>query len=773
MTVSEAKTPHTGRGQPSRSTLEDRYAAAERLLPHRWRSLAFSGRVKPHWLGTHDEFWYSAERPDGKEFLFVKPASRSRAPLFDHAKLAHALTAAIGRRVDETSLPIDDIGVRGEALVIVIGAQEWVWNPRFETLIAIPDPSPDRGTEAVSPDGKLAVLVRDHNLVLRDRSTGSERHLTLDGVAENSYATQPDGGSLRFTLGPSGVDMPSAVLWSPDSRRLLTHRIDQAGVPWMYLVQSSPPGHGRPMTFVERYAQVGEECVPTASFVVIDVATAAAVWSRSQPVVVPFHSPITERRAWWAPDGREYYVLAGDRGDRSVELLAVDAMTGNARSLIRETSETQVQLHPLYGEPPNVRVLRTGELIWWSERSGQGHLYLRAADHRLRDLTRGDWLVRDLVCVNEEQRFAVFTASAREDGVDPYVRQLYRVGLDNRHVERLTDDELDHEVITSPTGDYLIDSASWIDVPDVTCIRNADGEVILPLEAGNPELLYRAGWRPPERIVLKAADGVTDLYGLLYKPGAIDPDTKYPILDDAYPAPHINHAPVRFCEHGLAEHAASFAALGFAVIVLDARGTPLRSKDFQEYCRGDHESEDLDDHVSAVQQLASTRSWIDIGRVGIYGHSAGGRAAARAMLRHPEFFTAAVSVAGSHDDGIGRSTWREKYLGFPDELDYERYSNLPYVERLKGHLLLIHGELDDGAPAAMTLRLADALMSADKDFEMLLVPNADHQMLAHQEHWFRRRWDFFVRHLLSVEPPSYHLEPVRPDIDALRGSIIG
>ncbi len=747
--------------------LYSRYAAAERLLPSRWNDLVSPGRVTPRWIEGTDRFWYRHKSSGGTRFMLVEPETRRHTTLFDHDAMAASLSVAMGHDVDPSNLPISGIDVRGpDRLHIHAGGKTWLCDPSTSTVTKAVGPAPDRFLESVSPDGRWAVSVRDHNLVLRERASGAERSLTDEGVEDYSFASPPDVSTFRFIREPLRIPVPPAVAWSPDSRRLVTHRIDQRALSFMHYVQSSPPDGGRPRLHSSRYAIAGDEAVATAELLVIDVESGKISWVDCPPVQVGWLSPITRGRVWWSRDSDRIYFVSGDRGERTVRLHEADVDTGSPRQLVEETSGTTVRTHPIDTSysPPNVRVLRSGETIWWSERSGWGHLYLYGEGGEMRALTAGEWLVRDLVAVDEDARFAVFTAAGREDGLDPYVRQLYRVHLDDGTIGRLSDDGLDHHTTGSPSGRFLVDVTSWVDIPERSRLRDLAGDVVLDLEQADAGRLYQAGWAPPERFTVKAADGTTDLYGLLYPPHDLDPDTEYPVLDDVYPGPQLCAGAIRFCERGTADHAASMAALGFAVVVVDGRGTPLRGKVFQEHCRGSHAGEEIDDHVTAIRQLAATRPWLDIDRVGIYGVSGGGRASAQALLRHPDFFKVAVSACGDHDDRIYHAIWGEKHFGLTSDLGseaaYLARANALHADRLRGKLLLIHGELDDNVSPSQTLRLADALIAANKDFDLLIIPNAEHLLLMHQAYWLRRRWDYFVRHLQREEPPAYRIADI-------------
>jgi len=543
----------------------------------------------------------------------------------------------------------------------------------------------------------------------------------------------------------------------------------------MHYVQASPSGGGRPRKYSQRYAIVGDPAIPTIELCFIEPATGRLTWAQCEPLPAKSYSPITTRQLWWSGDGRHVYLVQGNRGDRRVRLLAIERTSGAVNQILEETSATQIQTNPLGYGVPNVRVLATGETIWWSERSGWGHLYLHDGAGSLRALTSGAWLVRDLLAVDEVRRTAVFSGSGRESGLDPYARQLYRLGIDHGDLVRISEDLLDHDAIGSPSGRYVIDRISSCDMPTASILCHASGDVILHLEQGDAGLLYEAGWTAPERFHVKAADGTTDLFGLLYKPPDFDSSLRYPVLDDMYPGPQINNASFRFPGSGTmhGSHAASMATLGFVVVLVDGRCTPLRGKAFQEHCRGQHDGDSLDDHVAAIRQLATERPWMDLNRVGIYGMSGGGRAAAAALLRHPDFFKVGVAASGNHDDLVYRASWGEKYVGFPEDADYHDHANPTHAHRLRGKLLLIHGELDDNVTPYLSLRLVSALIAANKDFDLLIVPNGDHFILRSSPYTVRRMWDYFVRHLRREEPPDYRIGDIPFDLDEIAEEISG
>lgn len=752
------------------TNMRPRYERAEALLPANIGKLIHRSRVRPNWLGD-DEFWYQVRTREGVRFYRVHLPSGRRSLAFDHARLAKALEAETGTRVDAGALALSRLAFTEDGLEFCASGARWTCSTGTWECRRLPGRAPGIG-EAVAPDGRWAVRVVDHNLVLSDlHGTEEDRVLTTDGTAELSYGTPPDPMALESLLGHIGITLPAAVVWSPDGGSFATHRVDQRGVATVALVQSTPPDGSLPRLRTYAYSTVGDEAQPTSTVLVHHLGSGTWVESQGEPLLTPFESAVAFGRTWWSPDGRALHWHAGERGDRNVRLVRMDAATGEVETLLVERSDTQVQTHPIRYHAPNVLPLSTGEMIWWSQRDDWGHAYLRAADGSLRQVTDGPWLVRETLTVDEDSRALLITASGREPDLDPYLRQIYRVDLDDGRITRLTDDALDHDVVASPSGSHLLDVASSLETPAVSRVLDLHGNVRVELETADADDLYAAGWRPPERFRVKAADGTTDIYGVLYPPHDLDPQAGYPVLDNIYPGPQVKAAPVRFPMSGEfvpTTDAAAMAALGFAVVVVDARGTPYRSKSFQEHQRFDPDrTAFIDDHVAAIEQLAATRPWMDTSRVGTFGNSGGGYASTRAMLHRPDFFRVAVSAAGDHDDLVYQPAWGEKFFGLPAETDYSRKSNSALAAGLSGRLLLIHGELDDNVLPYQTLRLTEALIRANRDFDLLLVPNADHTLVVHGAYTTRRRWDYFVRHLMQVDPPPYEIAAFPLDLGAL------
>ncbi|MFD3685675.1 DPP IV N-terminal domain-containing protein [Nocardiopsis sp. NPDC058631] len=743
--------------------LSERYAVAEGLLPDVWSSLVTGGRVVPRWIGGGPDFWCALDSGAGSRYVRVDGLTGRVFPAFDHDAVAAGLSEALATPLEPGGLPVSDLVFGADGVRICAGPVELAYDGATATCTAIAGEGAAMD-ESPSPDGKLIAFVRDHDLWLRERNTGEERRLTTDGGPDHSYATPPDITAFRHVLEPLGIRTPPLLAWSADSTRIATHRIDQRRVERMHLTQARPPGGGRPVLHSYRYAMVGDEHVPTALMVAVDVAAGTLTTADCGPQVAGYLSEFQSGHAWWGHRDEELFWTTGDRGNRALTLWAMDPGTGRTRTVHREEGESPVQSHPVFGTRPNIRVLPNGDVVRWSDRSGWGHLHLVGADGSDRALTSGEWLVVDLVSADPE--YAYFTATGRDAAADPYARAFCRVDLATGRVDTLLEDGRDHEVTASPDGRCFVDVVSWIDEPARTLLLDRDGNTTATLDTADASALVEAGFEPPERFTVKAADGVTDLWGLLYRPHGLDPDRKYPVLDETYPGPQTSVVSVRYPRScGPAhDHAVSMAALGFAVVVVDTRGTPRRSKAFQTATRGEGDTVGLDDHVAVITQLGQLHPWMDLDRVGIYGHSGGGYESARALMLHPEFFKAAVSSAGGHDALVYHAAWGETYVADPGDDLYAAHATEAHAGNLVGKLLLVHGELDDNVTPHVTMRLVDALIDADRDFDLLIVPNADHSLLARQRYWWRRRWDYFVRHLMGETPPEYALTP-RP-VDA-------
>jgi dipeptidyl-peptidase-4 len=464
----------------------------------------------------------------------------------------------------------------------------------------------------------------------------------------------------------------------------------------------------------------------------------------------------------WTPDSARLVFVSTSRDHKDEKVKVADTSTGAVKEVMEEKSQTQYES----GQGRvNWRYLAdTNELIWFSERDNWGHLYLYdfATGKLKHQITKGEWAVQQLVRVDEKNHQLYFVATGREKG-DPYFQHLYRINFDGSDLKSLTPEDANHETALSESGKYFSDTYSAADAPAVSVIRDTEGKVVSEVAKADISKLLATGWKAPERITVKARDGVTDLYGMLFKPTNLDPAKKYPIINHIYPGPQGGSVGTRSFAAARGD-AQALAELGFIVVEIDGMGNPTRSKKFHDAYYGNMGDNTLPDQVAGMKQLAQKYSWIDIDKAGIYGHSGGGYATADAMFRYPDFFKVGISEAGNHDNREYEDDWAERYVGLlqkkPDGTsNYDDQANQNIAKNLKGHLLLAHGTMDDNVPPYNTLLVVNELIKANKDFDLLMLPNRHHGF-GNEPYMVRRRWDYFVRYLAGAEPPhEYELKP--------------
>ncbi|WJY37081.1 prolyl oligopeptidase family serine peptidase [Streptomyces sp. P9-2B-2] len=748
------------------------YRTAEQLLRHNRGKLVHGGKIRPRWIDGGARFWYTVDSGEGRRFILVDPAKGTRVLAFDHERLAAALAAASGQEVDPAMLPFAAFEPTADGMAFHAFGERWTCALGDYTC-ARTESLPTRNVlEVVAPDGRHAVFRDGYDIRARSLADSKAWPLTDDGTHDRDYGANPDYFMYSTLLPKIGIPhLPPAVVWSPDSTRVLTHRSDQRGVRRTHLVQALPPDDGAPQLLTQRFAFPGDERLPLAEFVVLDIAAQKAVPALAEPVAMPMMSPITRQWAWWAKDSSAVYYLSSTRDTKVLSLQRLDPDSGEVRTVFSELGTTRVEPAQFFAQAPMVEVLSAGEeVLWYSQRDGWGHLYLYGAqDGELRaQVTSGPWAVRQILHVDEERRVVYFLASGLVEA-DPYRRTVCRVGLDGSGFAKVTHDDLDHVVTVPPDLAYFIDSASTNATEPVITVRGWDGRVLVELERADISGLLATGWSAPERFRVTAADGETDIYGMLYRPHGFDPAKRYPVLDHPYCFPNASRVSPSFDPGFYGYDAEVLAALGFVVIAVDGRGSPGRSKAFHDASYGRiADAVGLADHVAALRELGRTRPWMDLDRIGAFGTSAGGFATVRAMLDFPDVFKAGVAEGGMHDIRYAELGMAEAYNGPWDSAAYAAASNVDIAGRLTGKLLLVHGGLDDSVSPDQTLRLAERLIAADKDFELLVLPGADHVYVGYDHYVNRRRWDFLVRHLMGVEPPAdYRLAPVPLDMDAV------
>jgi dipeptidyl aminopeptidase/acylaminoacyl peptidase len=741
--------------KPYQFTIED-YARAERFLGQTTGPMVSGSAGRPTWL-PDGRFWYRVSTPGGSAFHLVNPARRTRTPAFDHTRLATALSAATGTTVDADRLPFQSFTLApdGRSMELAVSGKRWGCDlVAYNCTAMAPEPTAPRAS-SVSPDGKRAVFIRNYNLWSRDLATGAETQLTTDGVKDFGYATNNAGWVHN--------DNPVGT-WSEDSRQYATFQHDGRGVRDMYLVSTNV---GSPKLDAWKYPLPGDSVIFRVSRVIVSWGADGA------PRVVRLQMPPDAHRSTvsdhiacglevcdlhWLRGGMQLAFISSSRDHKQAWLRIADASTGTVRTVLEEKSATQLGDASL---PENLwRVLpATNEVIWWSQRDNWVHLYLYdlttgALKNRI---TSGDGNVSDIVHIDARARQIWFTANGRETGRDPYFHHLYRIGFDGQGLTLLTPEVAHHSVSLSPDARYFVDTYSTPDTPPVTVLRDRAGKLVQTLEKADISRLVASGWRPPTPVRMKARDGATDIYGLMYLPSTLDTTKKYPIINHIYPGPQSGSVGPRSFLPARGDNQA-LAELGFVVVEIDGMGTPGRSKSFHDYYYGRMGDNTIPDQVAGMKELAQRYRFIDIENVGIWGHSGGGFATAAAMFRAPDFFDVGIAESGNHDNRNYEDDWGERYQGLlvkeGTSDNYAAEANQTHAKNLQGKLFLIHGMMDDNVPPYNTQLVADALMKAGKDFDMLMLPHARHGFGADSPYIMRRRWDYFVQHLQGNLPPK-------------------
>ncbi len=734
------------------------YARAESMLAQNLAPLVV-GEIRAHYWQTDNRLVIRQRTEGGSEYRLVDAQAQSNEPLFDSARLAELLSATTGTEVD-ADLALRDIKLDAQTLSFVYDATRYELDLQsyLAQAGALRELAQPPKHEFLSPDGKQAAFIRDHNLWLRSTEDNSETQLTQDGARNYGYATNSAG----WIQDPGPV-----LLWSPDSKKIATFRQDSRNVGTISLMETAV-GRGEATTW--KYPLPGDEHVFMLERLVIHVdAEPRLVFLEMPPE--PQRSTTTDHIAGrdgefldvrWGDDSETLAFVSSSRDHKIAQLRSADINTGAVRDVYREQTATYYESG---FDSENWTLLNaSNEFLWFSERDNWGHLYLGdlASGEIKRQITEGSWAVLQLLEVDEAAREVTFIGSNREAG-DPYFHYLYRVALDGGEPQLLTPEPAHHEVSLAPSKQLVLDTYSTPTTPPVSVLRNDQGEVVMTLAQTTSDALVAAGWAAPEPFVTQARDGATDIHGLLYKPSNFDASQKYPVLNYLYPGPQTGSVGSRAFSAARRDKQA-VAELGFIVVELDAMGTPGRSKSFHDAYYGNMGDNGLPDQVAGIRQLAQTREWMDLDRVGIWGHSGGGFASTAAILRYPEFYKVAVSGAGNHDNRNYEDDWGEKWQGLletktldeggeneRETSNYDNQANQLLADRLQGKLLLAHGLMDDNVHPSNTLLVVQALIEAEKDFDLLLLPEADHGF-GNSRYFMKKRWDYFVRHLAGQEP---------------------
>ncbi len=651
-------------------------------------NLVYKANVDARWVGDTHQFWYRNDVRGKSEWVLIDADTGKRTVYSDPSKLPKSTTPAVPTSPGR--------GRRQQG------------------------PPPERRENPASPDGKWTASIKDHNILLQ-RPDGWAKPLTTDGTDKIAYVR---------------------VNWSPDSKRLVAWKTEFGDNLPVYTIESAPADSLRPKLHTDVYALPGDKLDIDTLFIV-DIDSGKITPAATDPVT---YGDVPDIR--WLPDTKSFTFEQTDRAYKRVRVMKVDSVTGASETIIEETSRTFVF-------PPceaNRYLDSTNELIWPSERDGWCHLYLYdlVTGQFKNRITKGDWVVRNIDSVDEKSRTIIFTAGGREPGQDPYLIHYYRANLDGTGLVCLTPGNGQHMIRWSPDKAYYIDSYSRVDVAPVTELRRAsDASLVCEIERADTKDLLATGWKMPEPFVAKGRDGKTDIYGVIIRPSKIDPNRKYPVIEDIYAGPQSSFVPKTFSANRGNQ---ALAELGFIVVHIDGMGTGNRSKAFQDVCYKNLGDSGFPDRIAWMKAAAARYPYMGLTRVGIHGMSAGGYNAAHALLAHPEFYKVGVAMSGNHDHRTDKVWWNELWMGYPVGEHYAEQSNMTMAGNLVGKLLIMAGDLDDNVnPSAATLQFANALIKANKDFDMLIIPGMKHAIIPYET---CKMWNYYVRNLLGIDPPA-------------------
>lgn len=735
------------------------YERAESFLAVNTSDLVSNNILAQYWQ-TDDRLIYRRSTESGSDYILVDVPTAEKQPLFDATRLAAELASYTDDEVESSDLSLSQLRLdeTGSQLEFDYDDRSYVLDLDSYTLNQLAETPPD---EYLSPDGATAAFIDGYNLWARDTASNETTQLTFDGEQDYGYATN-NAGWLR-------EDGP-VLLWSPDSSKIATFRHDGRNVGEMYL-WSTQVGHGELDAW--KYPLPGDDYIFMIERIVIHLEDEPRIVALNMSPD-PHRSTTSDHIAGrggvfldveFSEDSETLSFVSSSRDHKIAQLQIADPETGEVRPVYREEVETYFESGY---NAANWRVFpERNEFVWFSEQDNWGHLYLHdlQTGELKRQITEGSWAVLQIQQIDLENEQIYFLGSNRESG-DPYFQYLYRINFDGSELINLTPETANHQISWSESADYFSDVYSTPTTAPVSVVRNTAGEPQLTLEETSIAALIASGWVAPIPFSVKARDQITDLYGLLYKPSNFDETKSYPVLNYLYPGPQSGSVGTRSFRASRNDKQ-SLAELGFIVVELDAMGTPGRSKSLHDAYYADMGDNGLPDQIEGIRQLAAENPWMDLTRVGIWGHSGGGFASTAGILRYPDFFKVAVSGAGNHDNRNYEDDWGEKWQGlletFPESnpgegepvvtTNYDNQANQLLAANLEGKLLLAHGMLDTNVHPSSTLLVVEALIEADKDFDLLVLPNASHGF-GNRRYFMKRRWDYFVEHLRGLQPPS-------------------
>lgn len=643
---------------------------------------------------------------------------------------------------------------------------------KTETNFSKEEEKKDESAEVISPDKKFAVYAENYNLKLKNLSNGEIIDITNDGELYFDYGTSSGCNNATVQAMINNKPKKPSIIWSPDSSKILTYKLDQRLVEELHTVQNVVDNdeHHRPRHFVYKYHLPNDEHIPMAYLYVYDLSANKLTKLDAEPLYLNFGNPFDQhtKKVNWHSDSKHIYYVHLNRYFNEAEFNLINTETNKLETMVEEKSKTFLYLDS-YGESDggidfNYTAYVGKNLdfaLWKSEKDGISRLYFYDLQKKSPEyaITANEYIVRNLVQVDEDNKVIYFTANNFKDSSDPYYVYFCKIGFDGTGFVRLTNEDAYHTVSLSPNCKFFVDTYSRVDLPPVTLIRDNNGNKIAELCKADIDELMKNGFIFPERFSVKASDGITDLYGIIVKPVNFDESKKYPVIEYIYGGVQCTNVPKKFVWHMegkvICGGLEPFAQLGFVGIILDGPGTTNRGKAFHDIAYKNLQgAAGLDEHVYCIKKLVEQYPFIDLDKVGLWGSSGGGYATFRAMCLYPDFYKVGASFAGNHDERLYNACWVERYNGEYEKDIYDKQDNAQLAEGLQGKLLIAHGDLDDNVHISNTMRVVDQLIKHNKDFEMLIVPNEYHNLSAHSDYAIRKRWDHFVKYLLLEQPPK-------------------
>lgn len=745
--------------EPQKQVTEADYKNAIAHMDRDLNNLVYDQITNSRW-SDDNILVYSKRIKGGKKFVLVNPETKEKKLAFDHAKLANALNEQLELQTEANNLAISRVSYTSKDNSITFSALSSTYtcnlsnfsiNKNLETKV-------NRRLEHVSPNGKLAAYIDNYNLWVRNLETDQRTQLTFDGEKDYGYATNNAG----WIKGDNAV-----LKWSPNSDKIATFQQDARGLGEMYLISTNV---GHPKLEAWKHPLPGDINVFKLERVIIHLGSTPRVVRLNMEPDFQRGTTTDHVAGWtgelldarWNDDGSEFAFVSSSRDHKIAHLQIANANSGAVRSVHKEEVDTYYESG---NDQENYDILfDSNEYIWFSEKSDWGHLYLYdlTSGELKNQITSGEWAVQQLLHIDEENRELIFTVGGKDEG-NPYHLYLYKVGFDGNNLTNLTPDKGHHSINFSSDYSYFVDTYSTTENTPVSVLRNRNGEKIIDLETADITDLKAANWQQPIEFTVKARDNETDLYGLLYLPSHYDESKSYPVLNYIYPGPQSGSIR-NFAFRAVSRDYQAVAELGFAVVAVNAMGTPGRSKSFHDFYYGNMGDNGLPDNITAIKQLAQKYKGMDIERVGIWGHSGGGFASTRALFAYPEFYDVAVSGAGNHDNRNYEADWGEKWQGLlergtiegktDETTNYDNQANQLIAGNLEGKLLITHGSMDNNVHPSSTMLVVEALIKANKDFDFILFPNKRHGYGDMTTYMTRKRWDYWVKHLLDAEPPK-------------------